>query len=76
MIVSLFKTKSAGSALNPDWSHEDYVAWQRMQEEVDNIISEAVFTDALERGDPESEAAIRALEERHFHPFVAEFPVR
>lgn len=53
----------AGTALDAPWSLEDYLRWQRAQDELDERAREAANTNILARYDPECEAAVRALEE-------------
>lgn len=51
------------TALGAAWSLEDYLLWQREQEELDTALRETVNARILQRYDPETEAAVRALEE-------------
>lgn len=51
------------TALSAPWSEEDYLRWQREQDERDELKREAMNLRALARFDPECEAAVRALEE-------------
>lgn len=53
----------AGTALDATWSLQDYLRWQREQEERDEALREASNRNVLARYDPECEAAVRALEE-------------
>ena len=52
-----------GTALRAPWSEQDYLRWQREQEERDALLRDAMNVRVLARFDPECEAAIRALEE-------------
>jgi hypothetical protein len=51
------------TALGAAWSLEDYLRWQRQQEEKDENLREASNVRILARFDPECEEAVRALEE-------------
>lgn len=53
----------AGTSLDATWSLQDYLRWQREQEERDDALREASNKIVLARFDPECEAAVRALEE-------------
>lgn len=51
------------TALGSPWSLAGYLAWQRAQDERDAFEREAANIHILQRFDPETEAAVRALEE-------------
>lgn len=62
--VSVFKDSgNDGTALGAPWSLEEYLRWQREQEEREERDREAANLIILVRFDPECEAAVRALEE-------------
>lgn len=62
-LVSVFKVPDESTALEAPWSLQDYLTWQRAQEERDEVERESANRLVLQRYDPECEAAIRALEE-------------
>lgn len=57
------KSGVAGTALGSVWSEQEYLRWQRDQDERDEEMREGASMRVLMRFDPECEAAVWALEE-------------
>lgn len=61
--MSVMKSPADTTALNAPWSSVEYDLWQRVQNEKDAAECEAENIRILQRFDPETETAVRALEE-------------